>query len=319
MPLLKRLSTMAAKVETTIGTAETLTASEGAFNAYDISIQANIDSEEREAQGSFDMLSQVVGARGGTMTFKTDIAVESGAGNPGWSELLKGCGYSESSQVWTPKSEALGSVGAVIKSMTIGVFINGLYKVLAGAVGTFKIVCPSGKMVTIEWEFRGVWQAVTDSALIAPTYPTGPPSRFGSAVITYGGVAQCVENVTFDAGNEIILRECPDTAAGFVSGLIVSRKPMITLNPEMQLVATEDKYGSWLAGTESAFSCTIDGTTGLVTNSNVIISAPKAQIINIQESDRNRMMVDEVTLSCNKNAAAKDQDVTITFTDKADA
>lgn len=318
MPLLKRLRTIAAKVEGTIGTAETLTTAEAAFNAYDIMIQGNVETEKREAQGSFDMLSQVVGAYGGTMSFKTDLA-GSGTGIPGWASVLfPGCGYVATAQVYTPRSEAPGTN---VKTLTIATYVDGLYKVLAGAVGNFKVVAPAGKMVTIEWEFTGVWQAVTDAAMLAPTYPTEKPSRFGNAAITYKAINQIVENVTFDAGNEIILREDPATAAGYVSGLIVSRLPTVTYNPEAQLEATssETRYADWLAGTESAFSMQVDGATGIVTNANTIVSAPKAQITNLQESDRNKLVIDEVTLSCNKNAATKDTDVSITFTDLADA
>lgn len=318
MPLLKRLRTLAAKVENTIGTAESLTASEGAFNAYDVICQANIDMEDREAQGSFDMLSPVVGAQSGTLTFKTDLAWD-GSAVPSWaSVLLPGCGYVESTQVYYPTSEAPGSN---VKTLTIGVFQDGLYKLLAGAMGTFKLTANAGKMAMIEWTFTGVWQAVTDSALIAPTYPTDKPLRFGNSTITWLTVAQCVEQVTFDAGNEVILRECPDTIAGYKSALIVSRKPEITFNPEQQLVADDagsDKYGDWIAGTEGVFSCAIDGPTGVVSNGNVTFAAPQAQITNVQESDRNSLVVDEVTLACNKNGANKDQDVSITFTDKAD-
>lgn len=316
MPLLKRLQTMAAKVETTVGTAETLTASEGAFDAYDLKIDADIPMEEREAQGSFNYLSSVPGPRKGTMTFKTDVGWN-GADLPTWaSVLLPCCGYAESSQVFTPRSEPLGTN---VKSATIGIFQNGRYKKLAGAVGTFKIVCPAGRMVMIEWEFQGVWQPPTDATLIAPTYPDLDPLRFGSATVTWNSIDQIVENVTFDAGNEIIMREDPSTAGGFISGLIVSRKPTITANPESVLVAAQDIYGSWVAGDEYAFSCAIDGPTGLVSNGNITIAAPKAQINSIQEGDRNKLLVEEIEWSCNKNGSAKDQEVSITFTDKADA
>lgn len=316
MPLLKRIRTMAAKTESTIGTAESLTAAEGVYNAYDVMLQAEIEVEQREAQGSFNYLPGVPGARGGKMTFKTDMGWD-GADMPTWaSVLLPACGFVESTQVYTPRSEAPGSN---VKTATIACYVDGVLKVLAGAVGTFKINATAGKIVYIEWEFTGVWQAPTDVAIIAPTYPTDIPIRFGSATITYAAVEQCVENFTFDAGNEVILRECPDTAAGFKSGLIVSRYPMININPEAQLVATEDRFGDWIAGTESAFSCAFDGPTGLVSNGSVTVAAPKAQIFNVQEADRNKLVTDEVELMCNKNGATADQEVSITFTDKADA
>lgn len=318
MPLLKRLETIAAKVESTIGTAEALTASEGVYNAYDIEINANIEVEAREGQGSFNYLTGISGARAGTMSFKTDMGWD-GTNLPNWASVLfPGCGFVVSTQTYYPTSEAPGSN---VKTLTLAVYQDGLKKTLAGAMGNFRIVCPSGKMPFVEWEFTGVWQAVTDTAIIAPTYPTSNPLRFGSATVTYQGAAVCAENVTLNAGNEVILREDPSTAAGFKSAIVVSRRPMITVNPEAGLVAADaasDVFGDWLAHTEGIFSCKIDGPTGAVTNGDITFAAPKAQVVNAQQSERNRLLTNDIELACNKNGATADQEVSIAFTDKAD-
>lgn len=303
---------MAAATESTVGTAETLAVGDGAFNAYDLDIQPEIDSEEREGQGSFDYLSQITGPRGCKFTFKTDIGWD-GADMPNWASiLLPACGWVESSQVYTPRSEAPGSN---VKTLTMGLYQNGLLFSLAGAMGNFKINARSGRIIYIEWEFTGVWQTPTDTAIIAPTYPTDVPLRFSSATITHNSVAQCVETMMFDAGNEVIYRECPNTAAGYVSALVVNRYPKITINPEAQLVATEPRFTTWLNHTEQAFSCAFDGPEGGTSNGAVTLAAPKAQIINISKSDRNKLLVDEVELACNKNGANLDECASLTFTD----
>ncbi len=302
-------------MESTIGTAESLTATEGSFNAYDCVINQNIDFEKRPSQGSFDQLSAVPGARKGSMSFKTDMGWDGTTTMPSWaSVLLPGCGYVESSQVYTPRSEAPGSN---VKTLTMGIFENGLYKLLAGAVGTFKIIAPSGKMAYVEWEFQGVWQPPTDSALIAPTYPTATPIRFASAVCTFASTNLKVEQVTFDANNTIVMRQDPSTDAGFVSALVTDRAPMITANPESELVATDDHYGDLIAGTEAAFALTLDGPAPVASTSTIAISAPKAQIVDAQESERDGLQSDDITWDCNKNAANKDQDVSITFTESS--
>ena len=54
MPLLRRRAVFAAKTETTVGTAETITASEGAYNARDFSIQPTVAVTRREGQGGED-------------------------------------------------------------------------------------------------------------------------------------------------------------------------------------------------------------------------------------------------------------------------
>lgn len=306
MPLLKRLRVMAAKAETTIGTDASLDAAAGAFNAYDVMIQPAIEVEEREGQGSFDYLIGVPGAREGTATFKTDCYV--GAGQPAWaSVLLPGCGFVGSSGAYTPRSEAPGTN---VKTLTIGVFENGLKKFITGATGTFKLVCPSGKMAYIEWEFKGVWQPPVDAAMIAPTYPTDKPLRFANATCTFDSESLQCESVTLDAGNEMVMREDPSEEAGFVSSIITNRYPKITASPESVLVATKDRFNDWIACNEAAFALTLNGPS----SSSMVVAAPKAQVINNQESDRNRLQVDDIEWSCNRNGAALDQQVTITIT-----
>lgn len=309
MAKLKRKRLLAAKVESTAGTAETLTASEAAFNVYDPMIQATIEVEPRESQGSLDNLSGVPGARTGTCTFRTDTWWDGSTTMPSWASVfLPACGWVETSQVYNPTSETPGSN---VKTLTIAVYEDGVIKKLTGAMGTFRIVCPAGRMVFVEWTFTGVWNAPVDGALLAPTYPTDLPIRYANATSTYDSVALCVENVTFDAGNNVILKECPSTASGFDYAVVTSRTPTITANPEATLIATDDPYGSWLSADEAVFTVTLDGPS----DSTIEISADKAQITNVQEADRNGIVTDDVTFSCNKNGATADQALQITFSE----
>jgi len=73
MPLIKRKTVIAAKVEATVGTAETLAAAQGAYNPYNISAQPEIEVEDREDPGSFNRRKSPAGARKGTISFTTDI------------------------------------------------------------------------------------------------------------------------------------------------------------------------------------------------------------------------------------------------------
>ena len=306
--MLTKLAVLAAKIETTIGTAIAVTAADAAFNAYDVKISADIPFKRREAQGSFDSLTGTLGAYSGKCTFKIDVEW-SGTGIPAWaSTFLPACGYVASSQVYTPRSE---NPGTNVKTLTMAAYKDGVVKQIVGAMGTFKIVAKSGDIVTFEFEFTGVWTGNTDAALLDPTLPTPNALRFASSTITNNAVAQCVEQVSFDAGNKVILRECPSTAAGYISALITDREPKITINPEAQLVADEDRYGDWLSGTERAFSCAIDGPT----DSAMTLAAPKAQYMKVEDGDRNGIAIDDIELMCNYNAGTKDEDVSLTFTD----
>lgn len=310
MPLLKRIRTLAAKVETTVGTDASLGAADGAFNAYDVMFQAAIETELREGQGGFSHLSSVPGARRGLATFKTDLGWDGTATVPTWaSVLLPACGWVNSSGTFTPRSEATGSN---VKSLTLGCYMQGKLKKLVGAVGSFRLVFPTGRMAFAEWSFEGVWVAPTDVALLTPTYPTALPIRFASGTCSYNSDALKVENVAINSGNEITMRPDP-TTEGFCAGIITNRRPTITANPEADLVANRDVYGDWVGSTEAEFSIVLDGPS----TSDITISAPKAQIINAQEGDRSRLVTDEIEWQCQKNGANQDQELSIVFNEAA--
>jgi hypothetical protein len=307
MPILKKLRVFAAKIETTPGTAVALTNTEGAYNAYDVEIDAEIDVQMRESGGSFGRQTGVPGPYPGSLSFKTDLAW-SGTGLPAWaSTLLPACGYVESSQVFTPRSEAPGTN---VKTVTLGVY-DGRKKFLAGAAGNFKMKFPNASLCTIEWEFQGVWQEPIDATILTPTHPDDTAARFGEATLTYNSVAQCVSNVEFDAGNEITRLQCPSTASGYKYAVIKDRMPKLTLDPEAQLVATEDRFGDWIAANEYAFSLVATGAS----DSTFTLGAPKAQITSSKEGDREDVLTDDMELFCAKNGTTKDEEVSLTFTD----
>ena len=303
MPLLKKIRTLAAKVEATIGTAETLTTAEGVFNAYNLMIQPTLPIEQREAQGSFGHIAGVPGARMGVCSFRTDVGYDDTT-VPNWATvLLPACGWVNATGTFTPRSEAPGSN---VKTLTIGSYQNGMLKKLTGAVGTFNMVFPSGRLAYIDWTFTGVWNAPTDTALIVPTYPTTEtPLRAGSMTTTFNSVALCFENLSIDAGNTVVMRECTTNASGYVSGIITDRKPIIKGNPESVLVATQDRFGLFLAGTEAALSIAIGGA--------ITFTAPKAQVTNMQEADRNGVVIDQIEWAANKNGVTADQELSIVF------
>lgn len=309
MTLMKRLSVFAAKTETVIGTPETLTAAEGVYNAYEPMIQAEIEMQEREGQGSFDYLPAVGGPRMGAATFRTDVEYD-GVSIPDWAAvLLPACGWVDTAGTFSPLSEGLKAGGAT-KSLTIGCYTDGRFKVISGAQGNFNFVFEAGKVAQIEWDFMGIMQDVTDAPLISPVYPVTPPARFADSPTTLGGYNLCLANLSINSGNEIAMRECQDTAQGYESALIRDRYPTINCDPEAQLVATWDDYGNWFSNAENAF------TTQLKTadTSTIDITAPKAQIFGIEEGDRDRLVIDTLDLRCNKNGATIDQSLQIVFT-----
>lgn len=307
MPLLRRRAVFAAKVEGTIGTAEALTSAQGVYNARDFVIQPNVAMTRREGQGGFNYLTSIGEGMTGTCTIVHDLTYN-GTDIPTWaSVLLPACGWVEEDSVFSPKSEGPGSD---VKTLTIGHYKDGKRSLLSGAMGTWKIVCPTGKVAYIEFTFTGKYSTnETDTNLINPTYPTASPLRFSPGVLTWDSVNLCTSTLEVDAGNSVIMRECVNASdrSGYVSALVTNRAPMITADPESELVATQDRELLWLESSAAELSIQI-GESG----SSITITAPKAQLENKQQGNRSDMMVDNLTWLATQGDSV-DTELTITF------
>lgn len=307
MPLLNRVRVLAAKVEATSGTIESLTGSEGAFNAMDVVIQPNIEYMRRMRQGSLSNITGSTGIRAGTCTFKIELTGDGAGGVPAWASVfLPACGWVESTGTFSPKSEAPGSN---VKTITVGVYENGLKKALRGAAGTFKIFLPTGKPAYLEFTFQGAYVTESDSAILTPTYPTVKPLRFSGTTFTIGGSSPaCMASIEFDAGNNVVIRECPTASdgSGIAAAMVTDRNVVGKMDPETVLIATNDVYGKWIGHTEEALSIAITDGTDTVT-----IAAPKLQRTNKQEGERNGVQIDSVDFAC--NGSSGNDELTIDF------
>lgn len=318
---LRKRRVLAAAIEAVVGTAESLDASDAAFNVFDAEMQQGTEFHDRPGQAGFSPLPGVVGARMGTCTFAVELGgsgTPEGTGGesvPAWANVLLPACALISSAATSPilkvssTSPTDGADRTAVRTITLGLYEDGVLKKLSGAMGTFVIRCLNGQPVRIEFSFTGVWNAATDVAVLAPTYPTVVPPRWGGGAFTFGGVSPVAGELSIDVGNEVVMRADAAQAAGLLSALITGRRVTGTMNPESRLVAEHDRYGLWLAGTEGALSAVIGATAG----NKCTLAAPKAQITNLNEIDRDGIQADELTFQCNRSAAAGDDEFTMTF------
>lgn len=307
MAMLQRKRVFGAKIETTPGTAETMTGTEASFDAWDYVIQHETTMTEVKGQGGFGRRPSVPGAYTGKINLKTNMGWDGTATEPSFADVLfPMCGWVKSGQVFTPRTEYPGSN---VKTGTLVIWEDGKYKVLKGCMGTFKIVAPVGELTIIEWEFSGVWVPETDVSIVSPTYPTAKALRHANSTSSWNSVALCYSTLTFDAGNVVTPVKCP-SADGISIYIVSDRNSKVTADPESKTVAVQDRHASMLAMTEGVLTFDIDGPT----NSVITIAAPKAQIVKNTEAERDGLTVDQLEWQLNKNVSAVDQESSITFT-----
>lgn len=309
MPIIKQRSQLAAKIETVSGTAETLTATEAAFNVFDLQMQANISMQERPGNGSFSFLPAISDMRQATVSFKTEIYGTGTGTVPAWaSTFLPACGWTAAAGVFTPKSE---SPGTNVKTLTMAHYVDGYRVLMRGCAGTFKIVAETGKIAMIEWTFQGAYVDLTTQTLLAPTYPTTLPFRVANAPFSWGSWQPCCGRIEIDAGNQVALRPCQTQAdgSGIAAAHINGRRVTISMDPEMVTPSGgATPWADWTGHTERAFSLELQDATDQIT-----IAAPKAQILNAQQADRGGIVTANITLGANRNSAAGNDELSLTF------
>src|SRR5687767_8126195 len=96
-PILTRRAVVAAKIEVTEGTAETLAAADANFLVVDPRFEADIAMFPREnVDASLSQYSQVPGTQMARLTFKVELKGQGAAGTaPALGKLLKACGFGE--------------------------------------------------------------------------------------------------------------------------------------------------------------------------------------------------------------------------------
>lgn len=308
MPLLKKRSHIAAKIETTSGTLESLLVADTAFNVFDVQVTPNITFTPRQSTGSFSQLKAIAEGYGATCTFKTEVYGDGLGGVPGWaSTFLPACGWKNTAGTFAPISD---DAGADVKTISLAHYVDGLRWQMRGCAGTWKLNVEVGKLATIEWTFTGVYVALADSALLSPTYPTTSPFRAANSTFTIGSSSPCFSSLEIDAGNEVFLRPCVTNtdASGYSAAIITGRSVTGSLDPEMDLVATKNWYSNWVSSTEEAFTFSMSNATDKIT-----FAAPKWQATNMTPGDRDGVLTNQIQWQANKSAAAGNDELTIAF------
>jgi len=279
--MLANRAQIAIELEAVEGTAETL---EGAdvILAYNPRFEPIIEPHERSPVRSvFSPHPSVMGKRSAKLSFEVELVGPGATGTALYfADALKACGVAETlAATTTYKPSTAGGSTA-----TLALYKDGKAKKMWGARGTFRVIAEAGKAVRLAFEFTGADFSDTDTALLSSgvSYHTGIPPAFQGATYTLDSYAGTIGRMEIDAANQVALRPDINAASGHKSAIITGRKPMLTLDPEEVLAATEDYLGNWRAGTLMALSAAFGTGTGQV----ITITAPKVQFQSVTETER---------------------------------
>lgn len=317
MALLMKRCVLAAKLEAVVGTAETLAATDAQFVARDVEITPEAPYNAREAPGTMSNLPGVVGARMGSATFTLELPGAGSDANPAWADtFLPALGFPVPDNVGSPRTFSFMSTsptGAVdnTRTLTVGKFESGRLKLLRGAMGTGRFVFENGQIPLLEVELTGAYESITDAAVVAPTLPDLVPPRCSNLTVTLGGNTFETNRIELDFSSSVKLIEDLSTGggeSGYKHAVVTDRDPTVTFQRNSQLVATDDIYGQWLAGTTQALVLNVGGAIW----NKLEFAAPAAQYSGIAPADNDGVMADDCTAKLVRSAA-NDDELTLTF------
>lgn len=186
---------------------------------------------------------------------------------------------------------------------------------LFSCVGTWEITGTVGEIATIRFTMTGRPATVADVSLLTGINfeDTVPPAFMGiTSLDLLGESDSCFSSVGITLGNTIAYRMCASEAKGIESPAITGRAVVGTIDPEADLVANFNTFGLMRAGTESALDFQVGSTSGNI----VKFEAPRVEITNIEDTDRDGILVDGLTLRFNQpeySGTNQYQEFTLTF------
>ena len=260
--------------------------------AYDPVMQLADSTQTRQPSGAaLGNFPAVPGELVGTCSFKAEMRADGSAGwDTGIEKCLQACGFSQAAEVITPESSI-----ATMKTITIGLHEDGIYKQLHGCMGNVRFTGEFGKQLFLEFDFSGVWNAPTDVALPTATISTIKPMRLRNVIWTIdGSYMPYVSTFTLDMNNKVSAIEDISKSQAVLHYVITDRDPTITFDALAEKIANYDAFGKWLAGTEAALSMKFDDGTDKLT-----LAIPKLQHRAPQEGDRDGKLTHEYTAQLN--------------------
>lgn len=317
-PFFPQRQHVAVKAEASEGVDETPADADVIAPVFDVDWVASAEPNEREAvQDSFSNLPVIIGERSAEITFSTEVKGSGTAGTapPNLSAPLQACGFSETivaatSVTYAPVTDQPTSVTVEFREGSTDTTVH--VKKILGARGNVTFTGEKGGLLIANFTFSGVYVEPTEAAAqyVSPSISPNP-EPFLNIAFSFQGVSSLkIQAWEVDMGVETSLRNDASAATGNTSAVIVGRDPVGSINPELTDVATINYFNNWTTNTEGVLSFVLGATAGNI----LTFNAPKTQITNITQGDRDQMRIEELELQYNQSAAGGNDELTLAFT-----
>ena len=297
-PLLTRKKVIKVLAETDKGA---YVAPTSAILGFDLEINPTAPFEERKGTGLYrgHERAGTLGALSGSCKFKTELRGNGSTGmDAGLAILLQACGLKKTSE-----SYQVHSTPSADTTISIAVWEDGVLKGLRGAASDLTISGENGGKVMCDFDFQGIWQTPSADALPAYSPGTGAVLKMQGGTFTLDGETIKIAKFNLKLGCKVVPRYGMKTDAaavapgGIAHYMITDYDPVLSIDPEADLVGGYDYFGKWLSGSEGPVILILTNGTTKVT-----ITLPKVQCREINEGDRDGIQIYDYTGQCNHSS-----------------
>jgi len=308
MPKFARRRSISIVAETTQGTSASETATDF-INVEDFTVATAGEMVQRNILSSnLDTFAARTGKTGFEVTFKTEVK---GSGTAGTAiaplaAALEACGFDHtdgaSTNDFDPTSTTPANMYGPATSCTIRGYYDGVRYLVAGCIGTVKLVAEVGKPAMFEFTFKGEYAEPTDNSPGTETPNSTLPPLVQGATISVMGTALICTKLEIDVGNNVQERLSMGADNGILGYFIGSRNPTGAVDPELDTVSAFNFWNKFISNTEAATSLVIGSTAGNI----ITFTCPKSQLTAIPHGDRNGLLTVEASLQFNRSSTGND-------------
>jgi len=202
---------------------------------------------------------------------------------------------------WYPSSRdnLMGGAGYSSLSMQMVIDDAGTSINVAGCRGNVEFAMTAGDRVLMNFTFTGAMQGYTEGGTFTPLAEGRPipPAFIGCSlmlsdssynVTTESSVSDTVfSTMTLNMGNDVVLRDNPDSSTGYSAAYITGRTPVLTWNPDAALSTQYDWWERFLTGESTRAMISMGSTNG----NKFKFKMPALQFTGISDGNRDEVVV----------------------------
>lgn len=226
---------------------------------------------------------------------------------PDWGPLAQCCRLLETEAAAT--SVTYAPTSGAQKSITVYEYYDGKLRKYTGCVGDMEFVQTTGEFHILNFKILGHFVSETDVSLPDPTYDTNTPLVAIGGSFTVSSYAASIQTLQFSLGNTIAVDPDYNSSDGYGTLEVTDREVTGSIDPKDVLIATEDFYAKFIAGTPVAI---VTAALGSTEGNKVAISLPTVVYTDESGGDRDLVLTRNLNFFCYENAGDDQMLITLT-------